>query len=132
MNTLSSIPASPRRRLILIVDDEIDTTDALVQMLGDRYDTLVAGDGIDGFEKATTSLPDLIITDVAMPGLDGLAMVKLVRAHMERKVPIIFLTCRDAPMDVVAGIAAGARHYLTKPVEIAELEHHIERALGIH
>jgi DNA-binding response OmpR family regulator len=124
-------PPSPRRRRILVVDDEIDTTDALVQLLGDRYDILVAGDGIEGLKKATTSPPDLIITDVTMPHLSGLAMVRLVRERICRKVPVIFLTGRDGPSDVVAGIGAGARNYLTKPVTVDDLERHIERALGI-
>lgn len=131
MNPASLIPLPPRRRVILLVDDEIDTTHALRQLLGDRYDILVAGDGMEGFETAQASSPDLIISDITMPRLDGLTMVRLLRARMLRKVPIIFLTGRDRPSDVVAGIGAGARHYLTKPVSPEELERYIERALGI-
>jgi DNA-binding response OmpR family regulator len=132
MNAVSFAPVPlPRRKRILIVDDDTDSADALVQLLGDRYDTLVAGDGVEGAEKATTSSPDLIITDITMPRLDGLAMVRLVRARLSRKVPIIFLTGRDGPSDVVAGIGVGARHYLTKPVSADDLVRHIERALGI-
>lgn len=113
------------------MDDESDTTHALRQLLGDRYDILIASDGLEGLATAQASSPDLIISDITMPRLDGLAMARLVRARMFRKVPIIFLTGRDRPSDVVAGIGVGARHYLTKPVTVEDLERHIERALGV-
>jgi DNA-binding response OmpR family regulator len=76
-------------------------------------------------------MPDLIISVVTMPRLDGLGMVRRIRAQQTFKVPIIFLTALDSPADVIAGIAAGARNYLTKPVDIHELERRVARALGL-
>ena len=66
--------------------------------------------------------PDLLVTDVMMPGLDGLTLAKTIRRDPELgRVPVIFLTAKDRPKDIVDGINAGARHYLTKPFDRDEL-----------
>ena len=123
-------PARPRRHLILVVDDDTASTDLLAKVLRPHYDVMVANDGVQGFEMATKSRPDLIITDVTMPRLDGLAMVRLIRARLQCKLPVILLTGRNAAADVIAGIGAGALHYLTKPVDIVDLESRVARALS--
>jgi DNA-binding response OmpR family regulator len=129
MNAVPSVP--PRRKRILLVEDEIAAGDALAHLLGERYDVVVARDGVEGAEMAAKSPPDLIVTDVTMPRLDGVAMVRHIREQQGLKVPVIFLTALDAPIAVIAGIAAGARHYMTKPVDINDLERRIGRALRI-
>ena len=104
----------------------------LVRLLSDEYDVELASNGIDGLQRALAIPgPDLIITDVTMPGVDGVTMVERIRAVTPRKAPVIFLTARGAPHDVVRGIHAGARHYMVKPVDIGELEKRIKRALGM-
>jgi DNA-binding response OmpR family regulator len=128
VNTAPSV--SLRRKLILLVEDESASSEALACLLSARYDVMVACDGVQGFEMATESQPDLIITDITMPRLDGLAMVRLIRARMTRKTPVIFLTARNTAADVIAGISAGARHYLTKPVDAVDLENCVARAIG--
>ena len=125
------LPSAARRKVVLVVDDDPGARDALLQLLSDRYDVVTAMDGVDGFEMATLLDPDLIVTDVTMPRLDGVAMVKRIRARMQRKAPVIFLTGCDTPSDVIAGISAGARHYLSKPVDINDLERRIEHAIGV-
>jgi DNA-binding response OmpR family regulator len=128
---LTSIPPPPKKR-ILVVEDEPTAGNMLVRLLADEYEVELAGDGVEGLRRAlTTPGPDLIITDVTMPGLDGVTMVERIRATTPRKAPVIFLTARGAAHDVVRGIHAGARHYMVKPVDIAELEKRIHRALGM-
>jgi DNA-binding response OmpR family regulator len=124
-------PAAPRRRRILVVEDEPTARNALAQVLSTDYDVTVAGDGIEGAEAAQRIQPDLIVTDVNMPRLDGREMVRRIRAKSGWKIPVIFLTALDSPADVIAGIAAGARHYLTKPVDISDLEQRVARVLGL-
>jgi DNA-binding response OmpR family regulator len=119
-----------RRKRILVVEDEPDSGDILAQFLGGQYDVVVARDGIEGLTKATDWAPDLIISDVSMPGLDGLTMVQHLRFRLGLKVPVIFLTALDSPSDVIAGIASGARHYLTKPVDLSDLKKRVTRVLG--
>jgi DNA-binding response OmpR family regulator len=126
---ITSIP--PRKRRILVVEDEIAARDALYRVLSLDYEVMVAGDGVEGAEVAAKTPPDLILSDVSMPRLDGFGMVRRIRAKLGRKVPVIFLTALDSPRAVIDGISAGARHYLTKPVSLTELERRVQRALGI-
>lgn len=102
----------------------------MCQALSDRYDVLGAADGMEGIEVAERFQPDLIVSDISMPRLGGLAMVKHIRARLERRVPVVFLTALDSPQAVIAGIAAGARHYLTKPVNLEDLDQRVQRLLG--
>ena len=129
MNARTSIP--PRRRRILLVEDDVAAGDAMAQALSERYDVSVARDGVEGADMAATFRPDLIVTDVTMPRLDGVSMVRRIREQLGSKVPVIFLTALDSPKDVIAGIGAGARHYLSKPVDLNDLEKRIGRTLHV-
>lgn len=126
---ITSIP--PRRRRILIVDDEAAARDALHRALSAHYDVLVASDGLEGAGLAAKTQPDLILSDVSMPRLDGFGMVRRIRAELGRKVPVIFLTAFDTPRGMIEAISSGARHYLTKPVNLSDLERRVQRALGM-
>ena len=130
--TLMLVQCTPfRRKRILIVDDEPDCSDILAQYLGGIYDVMVARDGLEGLDRAATFQPDLIITDVTMPRMDGLSMVQCIRSKHGLKAPVIFVSALGAPRDVIAGISAGARHYLTKPIELPDLKKRVAKALGL-
>ncbi len=118
-----------RKKCILVVDDEPDSSDILAQFLGAQYDVVVARDGLQGVEAAAKHQPDLIISDVSMPGLGGLDMVRLIRVRQGLRAPVIFLSGLNGPKDIIAGITAGARHYLTKPVDLQDLKKRVVRAL---
>ena len=90
------------------------------------YEVVVARDGIEGVERAAESPPDLVITDVDMPRLGGLAMARHLRVRQGLRAPIIFLTGRGDAHDIISGIAAGARHYLVKPVVLADLRRRVD------
>lgn len=125
------IPSTPpRKRRILIVEDEAAVREALFLTLSASYEIVLAADGIEGADAALRFSPDLILSDVSMPRLDGFEMVRRIRAELGRKVPVIFLTALDTPRATIEGISAGARHYLTKPVNLGALERRIARALG--
>jgi DNA-binding response OmpR family regulator len=117
-----AVPA-PNAPTILVVDDDDDIRTMLVRALGLTYTVYEARDG----EQARALLdriapPDAIVTDVMMPRLDGIAFAKLVRKDEAlQRVPILFLTARGSPLEVIAGINAGARHYVTKPFKIADV-----------
>jgi DNA-binding response OmpR family regulator len=119
----------PRKKRILVVDDETDSSDMLAQFLGAQYDVIVARDGLQGIDEAARYLPDLIIADVSMPNLGGLDMVRVIRVRHGLRAPIIFISGRASPKDIIAGITAGARHYLTKPVDLQDLKKRVVRAL---
>ena len=119
------------KRRILVVEDEQDVAYMIARFLGNEYDVVVATNGLQGLEMALADpRPDLIITDVMMPKLDGVNMVKRIRERdPSRKTPIIFLTAKSAPMDIVAGIQVGAKHYITKPFQFDELRKKVKKVL---
>jgi len=103
----------------------------LGRLLEDEYTVETASDGVEGLTIALrTPGPDLIVADVSMPHLDGISMMQQIRARSTRKVPVIFLTARGDPKDVIAGITAGARHYMVKPIDFPKLEARIKKAIG--
>jgi DNA-binding response OmpR family regulator len=120
----------PKKR-ILVVEDELDTATMIARSLGDEFETSVATNGLDGIAMAEQEPhPDLLIVDVMMPKLDGVSMAKRLRAHAPTsRIPVIFLTAKSAPMDVIAGIQAGARHYITKPFVLEDLMKKVRKAV---
>src|SRR5205807_1465448 len=84
------------------------------------YEVTVAGDGGGALAEAERTAPDVIVLDVAMPGLDGLAVARRLRSK-GLPTPILMLTARDAVPDRVAGLEAGADDYLVKPFAVQEL-----------
>lgn len=119
------------RRRVLIVEDDEPTRRLLAITLRRNYDVVCAADGREGLTLAGIApFPDLILTDVMMPHLDGLQMVREIKKREPlRKVPVIFLTAKGGAIDVAAGIGAGARHYLVKPVKLAALEEMVKSIL---
>jgi two-component system response regulator MprA len=106
---------------VLLVDDDARILRMLERTLAaEGYDVSTAADGGSALVQVERSLPDLIVLDVAMPGLDGLAVTRRLRGK-RLPVPILLLTARDAVGDRVAGLDAGADDYLVKPFDMAEL-----------
>jgi len=103
---------------ILVVEDSPDTRELLQVVLeGEGFDVALAEDGVEGIQQATKELPDLIISDLSMPRIDGLRMIKRLRALPRvSKVPILALTSHGLEKAMTA-IRAGADRALTRPVE---------------
>jgi two-component system response regulator MprA len=106
---------------ILVVDDDPSLRQALKRALRlEGYDVELAADGTEALDAIAADTPDLVVLDVAMPGLDGLEVSQRLRAGGNR-VPILMLTARDAVGDRVAGLDAGADDYVVKPFALEEL-----------
>ncbi len=123
------------RPLVLVVEDDESTRSALVSWLRHEYDVIAARDGLEGLRMATTHQPrpDVILADVWMPLLDGVSMVRrLKEIDSLRRVPVIFLTGQTSPQSMVAGISAGARAYLPKPIDLDVLDRKLRSALRDH
>jgi DNA-binding response OmpR family regulator len=107
---------------ILIVEDDRRLARQLQKGLGEQgHSVTVASEGTEGLEAARYGEFDVLVLDVMLPGLDGLSIVRRLRAA-ESKSPILLLTARDAAEDVVAGLDAGADDYLTKPFSFKILQ----------
>lgn len=118
------------RKHVLIADDDEPTARILARFLRD-YDVSVARNGREALERAIERRPDLVISDVWMPELDG---VEVLRAFKEdpglRTIPVILLTAAVSAEQVARGISAGAKHFLPKPVQIDQLLRIVRRELA--
>lgn len=113
---------------ILIVEDEVKIARFVeLELLHEGYEAVKVSDGRMGLQLALNEQFDLILLDVMLPGLNGLEVLRRIR--QEKQVPVILLTARDAVMDKVSGLDAGADDYLTKPFAIEELLARIRVAL---
>ncbi len=126
MPNVANATGKPR---ILIVDDEEDSRVALQILLGTwGYLTDVASEGREALKKIPTLRPSLVITDLIMPDVDGLSLMRAVQQEVPR-VPVIILTGRATVDTAVAAMRQGAYDYLTKPVDLDRLRLLIEKAL---
>lgn len=108
---------------ILIIDDADFTAIYLEGLIGDQYQMAHELDGTRGVAEATRSLPDLILMDVEMPGMDGYAACRLLKqSPRTAEIPVIFLSARIGAEDRLAGYEAGGDDYITKPFLPDELK----------
>ena len=114
---------------VLIVEDEAAISMPLRDRLeSEGYEVGVAGDGLQGFAKASTGEWDLLILDLMLPGRDGLEVCRDLRGK-GITTPVLMLTARDQTVDKVLGLKIGADDYLTKPFEMIELLARVEALL---
>ena len=120
------------RPLVLVAEDDEDILDLVVfDLESEGYDVLTARDGQEAVALALERHPDLVLLDVAMPGLDGYEVTRRLRAdESTRGTPVVLLTARAQVKDVIAGFEAGANDYVTKPFRPDELRTRLHAALG--
>ena len=125
------MPETPLKRIVVAEDDPA-IAGILLKVLSQFYDVVMTSDGSSALAAAAKlPPPDLLLLDVMMPGMDGHSVAAAARALPGLKsVPIIFLTAKTGPADVIKGIQSGARHYITKPFKIDDLVQRVKRALG--
>jgi DNA-binding response OmpR family regulator len=116
---------------ILVVDDDAWILRMVTTVLEKRgYEIFTARDGEEGLQQAQQVIPDLIVTDVMMPKLDGWALVKQLRATPQLAfTPVIFLTALGSDEDRIRGFRLGADDYLAKPFRFEELDLRVAKAL---
>jgi len=108
---------------ILVVDDEAKLLRAVaVDLRGEGYDVTTARSGAEALALVAQSLPDLIVSDIRMPGMDGYQLARRLRENQRTAIiPIIFLTAKDTSAERIEGFRAGVDAYITKPFEPDEL-----------
>ena len=108
------------KKTILIVDDERTIVDMLVYNLQrEGYNTLEAEDGETAVSIALNEKPDLVLLDIMLPKMDGLAVCKRIRQYLT--IPILMISAKDEEIDKILGLELGADDYITKPFSVREL-----------
>ncbi|HHL32007.1 MAG TPA: response regulator transcription factor, partial [Oceanospirillales bacterium] len=116
---------------LLIVEDNSELRKFLAYKFNKFYKVIEANNGKNGLNKARIFLPDLIITDVMMPEMDGIEMVRRLRNLKDlTTVPIIMLTAKSANVDTIEGLQTGADDYITKPFDFEELLARVDRLIA--
>ena len=115
---------------VLVIEDNRDIAAYIGDVLNDRYAVAYATNGEDGLKKAIDIVPDLIVTDLMMPGMDGLELCRRIRSNdVVNHIPIVIVTAKISDQERIKGIEAGADAYLAKPFNVDELRSIVERLL---
>ncbi|MFL9459812.1 MULTISPECIES: PAS domain S-box protein [Nostocales] len=121
-------PALPAR--ILLADDNADMRHYMRRLLNQQYEVEVVSDGVAALAAIRQQMPDLVLTDVMMPRLDGFGLLQALRANPDtQQIPIILLSARAGEESRIEGLAAGADDYLIKPFSARELSARVETTL---
>ena len=108
--------------ILIIEDDEIVARTIERCLRGKEFQVNVANSGVAGLKAAHRKIPDLVILDVIMPGMDGFTVCKEIREDpILKDVPVLFLTAKIKPEDAIVGLSLGADDYLRKPFNVDEL-----------
>lgn len=123
--------AGLKKYTLLIVEDNAELVQLIKETLAPLYNIITAENGQTGWDAATSEIPDLMISDIMMPEMDGYALCEKIRQD-ERTchIPVILLTAKSAQTDQVTGLRQGADLYLTKPFSIKVLELSIQNLLA--
>ena len=115
---------------LLVVEDNHDIAHYIGSQFEDHYSVFYATDGEEGFKRAVELVPDIIISDLMMPGVNGLELCRQIRSNeIVNHIPIIIVTAKVSEEERIKGIEAGADAYLTKPFNTTELRMMVERLL---
>lgn len=115
---------------ILVVEDNLEMQKYIRNLLNDEYRVLVAGNGTQGFEMANELYPDLVISDIMMPGIDGFELCKRLKEDIRTShIPVILLTALSDTEKRISGLKTGANAYLTKPFDNKLLKAQISNLL---
>jgi len=104
------------KNIVLVVEDSEDMRNYIKGALKSRYRIVDVADGKQGIEKAKGIIPDLIISDIMMPGTDGIELCRILKKDVDTShIPIILLTAKASEQSIIKGLATGADDYITKP-----------------
>jgi signal transduction histidine kinase/DNA-binding response OmpR family regulator len=120
------------KEIILVVEDSADVRDYIKGSLEPLYTIVEAGDGRDGIQKAQEIIPDLIISDIMMPEVDGYELCSVLKSDVKTShIPIILLTAKASEENILQGLETGADDYITKPFNTKILKARIKNLIDI-
>ena len=129
---LSDLPEnkSNDKPILLVVEDNPDIRDYINDSFSDAFEVYTASEGEEGYKAAVVHIPDIIVSDIMMPGMNGIALTKIIKEDVRTShIPIILLTAKDTLQDKEEGYESGADSYLTKPFSATLLRSRINNLL---
>ena len=119
------------KKILLIVEDNLDLRTYLKNELKENYNIKEAANGLEGYEKATKYIPDIIITDVMMPIMDGFEFCERIKTDLKTShIPLLMVTAKGMQIDKIKGIDSGADVYLNKPFNMTVLKSHLNQLIS--
>ncbi|MBR5350417.1 MAG: response regulator, partial [Prevotella sp.] len=120
-----------QRPVLLVVEDNSDIRQYIANSMGDDFQILQAADGVEGLEIALENIPDIIVSDIMMPKMNGIDLTRRLKEDINTShIPIILLTAKDSVEDKQEGYESGADSYLTKPFSSRLLQSRINNLLS--
>jgi signal transduction histidine kinase/AraC-like DNA-binding protein len=127
ISTVASAKDSP---LVLVVEDNADLCYFMQETLQKNYKVIVAANGLEGYQQAMAAIPDLVVSDIMMPKMDGIELCQKLKADEKTShIPVVLLTAKADSQSKVTGLQTGADDYITKPFESRELEARIQNLI---
>jgi len=121
-NSVNSRHLKLNKSLVLLIEDNTDMRNFIIESLEEHFRVVACADGLQGLEKTKEIMPDLILSDVMMPKMDGFELCRQIRNNtITSNVPVILLTAKSALDDKIEGLEIGADDYITKPFNSKEL-----------
>jgi PAS domain S-box-containing protein len=125
-------PKKETRFRVMLADDNMDMRDYVKRLLSEEFEVQTAKDGVDALQKIIHHQPDLLLSDIMMPGMNGFELLTKVRQHPDLKnIPVILLSARAGEEAKIEGLEAGADDYLVKPFSAKELIARVEANIKI-
>lgn len=126
----TNLSINSKKYSVLIIDDNIELLDYMKEFLEKDYQVSLANSGEEGYEIASREIPDLIVSDVMMPGKDGITLCKELKSQISTShIPILLLTARSSTVFEIEGLQTGADDYVTKPFNPAIIQARISSLL---
>jgi CheY-like chemotaxis protein len=127
------LPVETLMPTLLLVEDNEMNRDAISRLLGRRgFTVITAEDGEQGLQVCREAMPDLVLMDLGLPGMDGFEATRQIKADPRTgRIPVVALTARALTSDQEAALAAGCDDYDTKPVDLVRLVGKINALLGV-
>ena len=119
-----------KRKVVLIVEDEKDVQEFLNELLNEKYNVLIANNGVEAIEIIKKEVPDVIISDVMMPEMDGIELCERIRGNIDTcHIPLIMLTAKNSILHRIEGLESGANAYIPKPFHPDHLQVRVQKLL---
>jgi ligand-binding sensor domain-containing protein/signal transduction histidine kinase/DNA-binding response OmpR family regulator len=126
----ASVNDGKQATTLLVVEDNVELRNIIKEKFAEQFVVLEAADGVRGLEIAVSEMPDIIISDVMMPQMDGFELCRRLKTdHRTSHIPVVLLTAKSTQTDLVSGLETGANIYMTKPFSTKVLELNVNNLL---